>query len=79
MVLQRFFAFYNIDVGEGYYEPIYSIIYTYDGQILRTPDKQEVEFIIKKSRYNPNKLEYTMKGEKDEVIQKVGEYRENER
>jgi hypothetical protein len=26
-----------IDVGEGYYEPIKSIIYRYDGSILRTP------------------------------------------
>ena len=50
------------DVNEGYYEPIYSIIYTYDGKILRTPDKKEVEFIMKKCRYNPNKLDYIMTG-----------------
>lgn len=25
------------DVGEGYYEPIKSIIYTYNGEIKRTP------------------------------------------
>ena len=50
------------DVYEGYYEPIYSIIYNYDGSILRTPDKKEVEFIMSKCRYNPNKLDYVMTG-----------------
>ena len=27
------------DVGEGYYEPIKSIIYNYKGEILRTPSE----------------------------------------
>lgn len=30
------------DVGEGYYEPIKSIIYEYNGSILRTPSEAEV-------------------------------------
>jgi len=34
------------DVGEGYYEPIKSIIYEYDGNILRTPSEAEVKIII---------------------------------
>jgi len=25
------------DVGEGYYEPIKSVIYNYEGDIIRTP------------------------------------------
>ena len=44
---------YYLDVGEGYYEPIKSIIYRYDGSILRTPSEQEVENIMLKCRYNP--------------------------
>ena len=52
------------DVEEGYYEPIYSIIYTYDGKILRTPPKKEVDFIMSKCRYNPNKLDYKITGVK---------------
>lgn len=31
-------------MGEGYYEPIMSIIYKYDGVILRTPSEEEVLF-----------------------------------
>ena len=44
---------YYLYVGEGYYEPIKSIIYRYDGSILRTPSEQEVENIMLKCRYNP--------------------------
>lgn len=28
------------DTGDGYYEPVKSIIYTFDGKILRTPSEQ---------------------------------------
>lgn len=59
-----------IDVGEGYYEPVKSIIYKYDGSILRTPSEQEVEFILKKCRYNP-KTDRIQSGIKDKVIQKM--------
>mmetsp|Transcript_25323 Transcript_25323/g.22348 ORF Transcript_25323/g.22348 Transcript_25323/m.22348 type:complete len:166 (+) Transcript_25323:53-550(+) len=41
------------DVGDGYYDPIASIIYEYNGEILRTPNEKEVEWIISKCRYNP--------------------------
>ncbi len=34
--------FLILDVGEGYYEPIKSIIFKYDGTILRTPSESEV-------------------------------------
>ena len=27
------------DTGDGYYEPVKSIIYTYDGEIFRTPSE----------------------------------------
>lgn len=37
----------ELDVGEGYYEPVKSIIYRYDGTILRTPSEKEVENILK--------------------------------
>ena len=40
-----FFKFFK-DVGEGYYEPIKSIVYGYDGKILRTPSEQEVKINI---------------------------------
>ena len=30
------------DVGEGYYEPVKSIIYEFNGKILRTPSEKEV-------------------------------------
>jgi hypothetical protein len=42
-------------VGEGYYEPVKSIIYRYDGTIHRTPSEKEVENILKRCRYNPKK------------------------
>ena len=61
-----------LDVGEGYYEPIKSIIYRYDGSILRTPSEQEVENIVKKCRYNP-RLELVITGDNDKVIKKVCE------
>jgi hypothetical protein len=59
---------YNIlDVGEGYYEPVKSIIYRYDGSILRTPSEPEVENILKKCRYNPKK-DFIIDGKDDKVI-----------
>lgn len=58
------------DVGEGYYEPIKSIIYTYKGEILRTPSEQEVENIIKKCRYNPRKT-LVISGDEDKIIKHV--------
>ncbi|KAL4497896.1 hypothetical protein ABPG72_000651 [Tetrahymena utriculariae] len=58
------------DVGEGYYEPIKSIIYEYDGKILRTPSEAEVENILKKCRYNPRKS-LVITGENDKIIKSV--------
>ncbi|CAD8111804.1 unnamed protein product [Paramecium sonneborni] len=58
------------DVGEGYYEPVKSIIYRYDGSILRTPSEPEVENILKKCRYNPKK-DFIIDGKNDKVIQKM--------
>jgi hypothetical protein len=48
-------ALQSLDVGEGYYEPVKSIIYRYDNSILRTPSEKEVENILKRCRYNPKK------------------------
>lgn len=56
-----------IDVGEGYYEPVKSIIYRYDGSILRTPSEGEVENILKRCRYNPKK-DFIIDGKDDKVI-----------
>ena len=58
------------DVGEGYYEPIKSIIYCYDGSILRTPSEQEAENIVQRCRYNP-RLDLVITGENDKVIKKL--------
>ncbi|KRX05768.1 hypothetical protein PPERSA_09908 [Pseudocohnilembus persalinus] len=58
------------DVGVGYYEPIKSIIYKYDGNVLRTPSEEEVEDIMKKCRYNPRKA-LKISGDQDKIIQKV--------
>jgi len=36
---------YNgLDVGEGYYEPVKSLIYSYDNRVLRIPSEKEVLF-----------------------------------
>ena len=57
------------DTGDGYYEPVKSIIYTYEGSILRTPSEEEVKFIMEKCRYVPKLV--TIGGEKDKIIKKV--------
>ena len=46
-----------------------SIIYTFDGKILRTPTEEEVKFIIAKCRYVPKAID--IDGKKDIVIKKV--------
>jgi hypothetical protein len=46
-----------------------SIIYEYNGKILRTPSEKEVEGIIAKCRYNPRQL--NIGGEDDKMIKKV--------
>eukprot|EP00331_Platyophrya_macrostoma_P020155 CAMPEP_0176464638 /NCGR_PEP_ID=MMETSP0127-20121128/36675_1 /TAXON_ID=938130 /ORGANISM="Platyophrya macrostoma, Strain WH" /LENGTH=211 /DNA_ID=CAMNT_0017857171 /DNA_START=14 /DNA_END=649 /DNA_ORIENTATION=- len=58
------------DVGDGYYEPVASIVYTYKGQVLRTPSEKEVEWVIEKCRYNPRK-KGVLGGEHDKVIKKA--------
>lgn len=57
------------DVGDGYYEPVKSIIYDYKGQMLRTPSQAEVENVLAKCRYNPRLLDIS--GEDDKMIRKV--------
>lgn len=57
------------DTGDGYYEPVKSIIYTYEGHILRTPVESEVKFIMEKCRYVPKQV--NIDGEKDKIIKKV--------
>lgn len=46
-----------------------SIIYEFNGKILRTPSEEEVENIIAKCRYHPRQLDIT--GEDDKMIKKV--------
>ena len=46
-----------------------SIIYTFDGKILRTPTEEEVNFIIAQCRYVPKAID--IDGSKDRVIKKV--------
>lgn len=46
-----------------------SIIYTWDGKILRNPSEQEVEFIMAKCRYVPKLVD--IDGAKDFMIKKV--------
>jgi hypothetical protein len=42
------------DTGDGYYDPIRSLVYSYDSKrILRTPTATEVDWIRAKCRYNP--------------------------
>ena len=59
------------DVGDGYYHPIHSIIYSYDGEIKRTPSEKEVEWIVAKCRYNPRKNIPPITGDDDKVVKKV--------
>ena len=46
-----------------------SIIYTYDGNIFRTPSEEEVNFIMAKCRYVPKAVD--IDGHKDRVIKRV--------
>lgn len=57
------------DTGDGYYEPVKSIVYNYDGKIHRTPTEQEVKFILEKCRYVPKAVD--IDGSKDRVIKKI--------
>jgi len=59
------------DVGDGYYDPVASIVYDYAGQVLRTPSEKEVEWIVSKCRYNPRTKLGVLKGENDRVIKKA--------
>ena len=59
-----------------------SIIYSYEGEILRTPSQAEVENIVKKCRYNPRVALGDVSGYDDFIIKKVisdnNEQRRNE-
>lgn len=44
------------DTGNGFFEPIRGILYSYDkANILKTPNEEEIKWIKSKCRYNPHK------------------------
>jgi len=68
------------DTGDGYYDPIRSLVYSYDSKIiLRTPSAEAVEWIRTKCRYNPREVPEPITGEKDQIIMKVLEDMNNKR
>lgn len=58
-------------MGEGYYEPVKSLIYAYDGNVLRIPSEKEVEVFLQTCRYNPRVSLGPVSGEEDKIIQRV--------
>jgi len=40
-----FSSLLSLDVGEGYYEPVKSLIYSYEGKVLRIPSEKEVTIL----------------------------------
>jgi hypothetical protein len=58
-------------VGEGYYEPVKSLIYSFDGKMLRIPLEKEVELFVQTCRYNPRVSKGPISGEEDKIIQRV--------
>ena len=62
------------DTGDGYFDPIRTLVYSYDGtKLLRTPEQYEVDWITKTCRYEPRTTQVPLTGDQDEVIQRVME------
>ena len=68
------------DTGDGYFDPIRTLVYDYDGKMLiRTPDEEEVEWITKTCRYEPRESRVPLTGEEDEILMRVMELQDEGR
>lgn len=62
------------DTGDGYFDPIRTLVYSYDGKkLLRTPEDEEVDWITRTCRYEPRSTEKPLTGDEDEIIKRVME------
>ena len=62
------------DTGDGYFDPIRTLVYSYDGKkLIRTPDADEVGWITRTCRYEPRESKLPLTGEEDEIINRVME------
>jgi len=60
------------DTGEGFFDPIRSLIYNYEGTtLLRTPNAEEVDWIVRNCRYEPREAKEILTGESDEIVMRV--------
>lgn len=68
------------DTGDGFYDPIRSIVLEYEGaKIKRTVDAEEADWITRKCRYEPRTTSYEITGEEDKVIMRVVQMQEESR
>ena len=62
------------DTGDGYFDPIRTLVYSYDGkQLLRTPKASEVDWITRTCRYEPRQTATPLTGDDDEIISRIME------
>lgn len=62
------------DTGDGYFDPIRTLVYSYDGKILlRTPEASEVDWITRTCRYEPRRTATPLTGDDDAIITRVME------
>lgn len=68
------------DTGDGYFDPIRTLVYSYDGKkLLRTPEADEVDWITRTCRYEPRATETPLTGDEDEIINRVMELQDEGR
>lgn len=68
------------DTGDGYFDPIRTLVYSYDGKkLLRTPDSDEVDWITRTCRYEPRESKVPLTGEEDEIVMRVMELQDEGR
>eukprot|EP00658_Telonema_sp_P-2_P021279 TRINITY_DN18469_c0_g1_i1.p1 TRINITY_DN18469_c0_g1~~TRINITY_DN18469_c0_g1_i1.p1 ORF type:complete len:195 (-),score=41.64 TRINITY_DN18469_c0_g1_i1:202-786(-) len=46
------------DVGDGYFDPSNKSVYTYDGEFIRHPTKDEIDWIVKSCAQNQTKVRF---------------------
>ena len=62
------------DTGDGYFDPIRTLVYSYDGKkLLRTPEASEVDWITRTCRYEPRSTVTPLTGDDDEIIGRIME------
>ncbi len=62
------------DTGDGYFDPIRTLVYSYDGKrLLRTPQAEEVDWITRTCRYEPRSTATPLTGDEDQIIERVME------